>query len=109
MSTNTENVQGFHAVASVTGGNPATYNRQRGFTAAIIRTGVGDHTFTMTEGLDLAGGNGVCLAGLNAALGGQVAVEPLAGGLQLRVRTFDAAGVAAERSFWLALMPIGPN
>lgn len=108
MSTNTENVQGFHAVCSVTGGNPAVYNRQRGFTAAIARTGVGDHTFTLSEGLDLAGGNGVCLAGLNAALGGQIAVEPVSA-TQLRVRTFDAAGVAAERSFWLALMPIGPN
>ena len=108
MSSLAENVQGFHALASVLGGNPATFVRQRGFAAAVLRNGVGDHTFTLTEGLDLAGGNGVCLSGLNGVVAGQLAVEVVSA-TQLRVRTLDAAAAPADLSFWLALMPIGPN
>lgn len=108
MSSMTENVQGYHALASVTGGNPATYNRQRGFAAAIVRNGAGDHTLELKEGLDLAGGNGVCLGGLNADQAGQIGIQ-VVDATHLRVRTMDAAGVAADLSFWLALMPIGPN
>ena len=108
MSSNIENVQGFHALANVTGGNPATYNRQRGFAAGITRNGVGDHTLELSEALDLAGGNGLCLSGLNANQAGQLGVQ-VVDGTHLRVRTMDAAGVAADLSFWLALMPIGPN
>ena len=95
-------------MASVTGGAAPFYLRQRGFAPAIVRTGAGDITLELREGLDLAGGNGICLSGLNGADAGRMAVQ-VVDATHLRIRTFDGAGVAADLSFWLALMPIGPN
>lgn len=51
MSLNNPNI--FHAACGVTGDAVApVYNRQRGFTGAIVRNGAGDYTLTLSEAVD---------------------------------------------------------
>lgn len=105
---------GWHAVASVLTGNPYTYTRQRGFTGAITRTSAGIQVLTMQDALDIVGGDGVIFATPNGtfAVGSTVQASPTsATTITVTTATLTAvpAAVAADLSFWIGVLAIGPN
>jgi hypothetical protein len=107
MSSAVENVQGLLAICHFNAAG-AAFIRQRGFAAAIVDNGVGDFTLTFQDAIDLAGGAAVVLCGSNAATAGSIGVE-IVSATQIRIRNLDSAAMAADRNFWLAVLPVGPN
>ena len=101
-------VQGYHAICNFDAdAAAAAFRRQRGFTA-LLRNGAGDYTLTLQDAIDLANGDGVVMASLNAAAAGMVAVSVVSA-TQIRVKTLDSAAMAADSDFNLLIARIGPN
>lgn len=108
MSNLTGVVMGYNAVAQVTAasGTPS-FGVQRGFAAALVDNGTGDTTLTLQNGVNLAT-EAICLAGLSGSGSGMVAVEAVST-TSLRIRAFSGANAAADRDFWIAILPLGPQ
>lgn len=113
MSGYGQNVMGFLAMASVTGGNPPVFLRQRGFTG-IARTSAGIYVLTMQDALDIVNGDGIILCGINGvfAVGSTIQASPTTATtitVTLASLTAGPVAAAADISFWIGVAPIGPN
>jgi len=112
-----QHVLGWHAVANVAAGTagptPPTFTRQRGF-ASATRTSAGIYVLTMTDALDVAGGDGVIFAVVNSttAVGATVQCSPTTATtitVTLATLTAAPAAAAADLAFWIGVAAIGPN
>lgn len=95
------------AACQLTAGVAPTFGFNRGFLAAITRTGLGDYTLTLDQGASLNSEAGVTATALSAT-SAMICVEPLAGNTQLRIRTFTGANAAADINFSLRVTDYGP-
>ncbi len=108
-------VFGWHAVASVLHGTPPTYVRQRGFAStAISRTSAGIYVLTLEDALDIAGGDGIILGGLNGVFAVGATFQgsaTTASTITTTTATLTAvpAAAAADIDYWIAILAIGPN
>ena len=105
------NVVGLNAFASFNAdAAAAAFFVQRGF-ASFVRNGVGDYTFTLSNGVDMTN-QGVVSATPNNNAPAAIAVEVLTT-TTFRVRTFSLTTVpavaAADIDFWLQVFESGPN
>jgi hypothetical protein len=99
-------VYGLLAACSFDAAASPAFLVQRGFAAAITRTGVGDYTLTLSDGCNF-NTEAVVYTGLNGNAGGFLSVEPLTT-TTCRVRIFNAAAAAADIDFWMAIQKIAP-
>lgn len=106
MPTLAATIYGILAACSFDAAAAPAFFVNRGFTAAITRTGPGDYTLTLDQGVNL-----LTECTIDATLGGSVvgmiAVEPLTT-TTLRVRTVNAAAAATDIDFYLKLTRIAP-
>lgn len=110
------NVMGVLAQALVAGSATVpTYTRQRGFAStAITRTSAGIYVLTLLNALDIAGGDGVILGAVNGttAVGACAQFSPTSATtitVTLCTLTAVPAAAAADLSFWIMVIPTGPN
>lgn len=113
MSSLSQNVLGFNAFASFNAdAAAAAFFVQRGFASpGFVRNGVGDYTFTLSNGVDMTN-QGIVQATIQNNAPGIIGVEVLTT-TTFRVRVFSATTVpaiaAADLDFWLQVYETGPN
>lgn len=101
MATLINGVVGLQAAVAFNADVAPTYLRNVGFAApaTIVRTGAGDYTLTLNEGINLQTEAQV-QATIIGATPGMIAVEVLTT-TTARIRTLNAAGAATDLDFWL--------
>lgn len=103
-------IYGLHAAASILGAaGGATYDRQRGFVAAVpTRNGAGDYTATLSDAIDATPAQHLPIcqpcSGASAMLDAVIVTATT-----VRVRTFTGANAAADMRFTIAIIDLGVN
>lgn len=108
MPSLSQNTLGFNAFCSFNAdAAAAAFFVQRGFTSpGFLRNGVGDYTFTLSDGVNMQT-QGVVLGALQNATAGMMAVEVLTT-TTFRVRTLNSAAAATDIDFWITVYEAGP-
>lgn len=105
MSNLSAQVYGDICCSFAAGVSPA-FLLNRGFSATIVRTGVGDYTLALQDGAGVNLSTGACVkATIQGAVQGFIAIEPLTT-TTMRVRTANAAAAATDLNFWLDIQQI---
>lgn len=108
MSSLAGTVMGVRAACSFNAATPAFFI-QRGF-QTFVKNGVGDYTFTLSQGGVNMQTQGVVQATVQAAVGAYIITANPISATQLRVTITDADGITAiDTNFWLTIWEIGPN
>lgn len=106
MPTLANTVYGILAACSFNADPAPAYLMNRGFAAAITRTGAGDYTLTLDQGVNFLT-ECIADASIQGSTPGMIAVEPLTT-TTCRIRTLNAAGAATDLDFYLSITRILP-